>query len=110
MTHEYKVGDKGKTKFKHNYEVVYAGMLLVVRIGSFGDREAAYTLGGSPHNGYAELIPPKRRIKGWINIHDTPSKNCHCGYVYSSKELAITEMGTNTIACVEIDIEEGEGL
>lgn len=53
-----------------------------------------------------QLIPrpaPKRRVKGWVNVNE----------VYQSKEdadEAERRSDYDRIACIEIDVEEGEGL
>lgn len=51
---------------------------------------------------------PKKRIHGWINIY--PST---CSGLYDTRERADSRAATavaDRIACIEIDVAEGEGL
>lgn len=58
----------------------------------------------------AEWVEPKR-IKGWVNIYNTPGGNYECGSYFSDKSEADTWTEyAERVACIEIDCLEGEGL
>jgi len=49
-----------------------------------------------------DLVVAARRIKGWVNLYR--------GRVFSDKHTADHYAQTDRLACVYIDVEEGEGL
>lgn len=61
----------------------------------------------------AEWVEPKR-IKGWVNVNPTQFLTmgdvASSGNVWSTKQLADNAASPNRIACIEIDVLEGEGL
>lgn len=62
-----------------------------------------WTSGGEyleDREGKYDLVEVKPRIKGWLNVYDQ---------VHSTKKSA-DAIGTGRLACIEIDIPEGEGL
>ena len=64
-------------------------------------------------SGWPGLIPkpaPKRRVKGWVNVHLGEGYEPWLGDVHDSKDEADDYAGSERIACIEIDVEEGEGL
>ena len=52
----------------------------------------------------AEWVEPKR-IKGWVNIDED-----YCAYRYDTRKQADAKASKDRIACIEIDVLEGEGL
>lgn len=62
-----------------------------------------------------DLMPaptPKKRVQGWLNIYPGPEDG---GYhyhssVFKNKEDANYRSNKHRIACISIDVEEGEGL
>jgi len=74
-----------------------------------------YENGMNNHNGdlIAEWVEPKR-IKGWLNINRPLGAECgdvaSTGNVWASKEHADVCASERRIACIEIDVLEGEGL
>ena len=121
MTHKYKVGDNGKTRggtstSAYDYQILNVGEDTLHVSLDCGDRyfEDLYTLAGikSSHqvnlNQASDLIPPKRRIKGWVVITIDDYGEPRIGTkVWNDQQMATQE---NAFACIEIDIEEGEGL
>ena len=53
-----------------------------------------------------DLIPKPKRIKGWINVYPY----CYIYGLYPTKKEADENADPQRIACIEIDVEEGEGL
>lgn len=54
--------------------------------------------------------PEPRRIKGWVNVYDF--NNINFGNIHASKAEADKHVNriAERIACIEIDVAEGEGL
>lgn len=54
-----------------------------------------------------------KRIKGWFNVYTTtmgkPDKH-PWGYLHPTREAADADAGPGRIACIELDVLEGEGL
>lgn len=130
MTHTYKVGDKGKTrggdqtaddKRPQDYEVIAVGRDLV------GGKSIVAIVGGFAHEFYGDgrthgpqtdywldLIPPKRRIQGWVNVYPAMvgrnESACAGVPIFSDRRHADESATAQRLACIYIDIEEGEGL
>lgn len=123
--HVFKVGDKGLAKNGETYEVLWVGQeCMVVRVGA---HEYKYYLEGEhadilPANTSAEhdLIPPKRRIQGWVNVFTVPHDTFPMRFVgpWENKDIAdqearifkVSNHGAKRVDCFYYDREKGEGL
>lgn len=47
---------------------------------------------------------PSKRLKGWLNLYRESLTR------YDTREMADRRANGDRIACIEIDVEEGEGL
>lgn len=56
-----------------------------------------------------DLLPAPRRIKGWVNVYKSEGHPVYnCGTVFEDKKYC--EPSVHRIACIYIDVAEGEGL
>lgn len=67
------------------------------------------TASNKPHEILSEWQEPKR-IKGWMNIEQ--STNCRAigNVIWPTKEKADSVADPERLACIEIDVLEGQGL
>jgi len=64
---------------------------------------------GNGHHHHCDLIevsPPKKRIQGWVSVYS----DRYVSDIWSTKEDADRAACPRRVACVYIDVEEGEGL
>lgn len=64
--------------------------------------------GASPY----DLIEVRPRIQGWVNVYRTQDGHLLTGHarVYPTRDAADRDATEYRIACIHIDVEEGEGL
>ena len=114
---KFKVGMKCKNGLGHDariictdlegeYPIVAAITIKSIEKIELFTNNGEYIVDGSlkslkEHN----LILPKKRITGWLNVYEKD-----VGFLCSSREEAEKEVAKNRIACIKIDVEEGEGL
>lgn len=116
MTHTFKVGDKGKTRGGDGYEVTAVGRkaVLVEICNCEVSRRLDGFYAGPDVPDCQDLLPPTKRIRGWVNIYSTLHGSpfiCTAGdYFHKDRRSADDAALSLRIACIYINIEEGEGL
>lgn len=96
-----KEGDKIFGRIKSNYPVDY-GIWYGAEWSSTGRRMTSAQQD-------TDLLAAPRRIKGWVNIYkSTGFPQYNCGTVFDDKKYC--EPSSQRIACIYIDVEEGEGI
>ncbi|WP_354111737.1 hypothetical protein [Bradyrhizobium sp. S3.12.5] len=63
----------------------------------------------NPHEIVAEWVDPKR-IQGWMVIDRDEDGDYKGRYVHKTQAMAQTIADRDSVACIEIDCLEGEGL
>lgn len=97
---------------QYAYGVVYAtsdGQEIV----SHYTADGRFCAGSADHLSDLVNAPaPKRRIQGWVNLWAHDARGFEVGAVFATKALALAAAGFNErrLACIYIDVEEGEGL
>lgn len=77
------------------------------------ERNGFYNVGEHPSPFDIVAITPKpepKRIKGWVNVYAPRLRPIIHFSLYEQKEDADASAGQGRIACVCIDVAEGEGL
>lgn len=70
------------------------------------------TFGLTPRRSEYDLFMAPKIIKAWVNVYATrvPGYSVNLSSGYSSREEADAHATNTRIACIEVDIEEGQGL
>lgn len=117
-SHQFKVGDKAVWKDTGDECTVVAVIDPAYVTEDFGPLVCLTHIDGEPDSYQYnvkphELMPPKRRIQGWVAVGKV-SDGYHTTRMYNRKKEAIGALESifdlNAIACIYIDCEEGEWL
>lgn len=114
----FKVGDKGKTDHERDfsYKITAIGercLLAEIYNSVYLLGELQFYISGKStvgKDGY-NLLPPTKRIQGWVNVYDDGEVTFFGGTLYPAKGDALEQgRAKDRLACIYIDIEEGEGI